>query len=254
MWKDEYIVRVYELARAGMSQAQIIQVLGCSKQTFITWKDRKPALREAFRRGVLYRKGQHAEGFSFRNYVYNQLSAAAKATWDEIMVFERTANRREKIDAIFAKRGVRMRQHLFLYAWTSSNFKFTAALRRVCISSWTFNHWKKTDPEFARLVAEIEQHKKDFFEEHLCSLVAGGDSAATIFANRTYNRDRGYGEHVDVGVTGQINHAVYPIDSLDLPLEARSQILESLRRKRIESRTVESEHEEKENALSKTDT
>lgn len=238
VWKDEHIIRVYELARAGMSQTQIIQVLGISRQTFITWKNKRPALREALRRGLLWHKGPKSEGFSFRTYVYNQLSPLAQATWNEIMAFENTTNRKRKIEAIFAKRGVRMRQQLFVYAWTSTNFKFSKALWRVGISSWTFAHWKKTDPDFARLVAEIDQRKKDFFEEHLITLVAAGDGPATIFANRTYNRDRGYGEHVDVGVQGQIDHAVYPVDSLDLPLDARRQLLESLRRKRIKSEVV----------------
>ena len=144
------------------------------------------------------------------------------------------------MEAILSERGVRVRQQLFVYAFVSSNFSISAALRRVNISRSAFELWKK-DPEFLRLFEELGEMKGDFFEEHLCMLIAGGDTASTIFANRTYNKKRGYSEKIDVdlNVSGSVQHNIVNIDSLGLPLKERKQLLSKVRKaKQIESKVV----------------
>ena len=72
-------------------------------------------------------------------------------------------------------------------------------------------------------------------------LIAGGDTSSTIFANRTYNRKRGYNEKVDVdlNISGSVQHHIVSIDSLDLPLKERKRLLHKIRKvKQIESKAV----------------
>ena len=128
--------------------------------------------------------------------------------------------------------GKRARQHLFLYALTASNFNASEACRKVNISRKTFENWVTTEPEFGQLIDEMHWHKKNFFESALVGLIRSGDSSATIFANRTLNRDRGYNEKFELEVKGQVNHAhahIVQIDDLNLPIKVRRLILEAMR-------------------------
>jgi hypothetical protein len=89
----------------------------------------------------------------------------------------------------------------------------------------------ETDPEFAELVDEIHLHKKDFFESKLVELVQSGDSSATIFANKTMNRDRGYGDKTTIEHTGTVvvEQRVVQIGDLALPVDVRRAILGAVR-------------------------
>jgi hypothetical protein len=79
------------------------------------------------------------------------------------------------------------------------------------------------------LLVEVEQIKKDFFEEGLLKLVKAGDSSATIFGNRTLNRDRGYGEVTETRVSGVVGVASLPLDKLNLPVDVLRVVLNAVR-------------------------
>jgi hypothetical protein len=233
IWNPEKVFDVYELAKSGMTASKIAGAIGVTLITFRKWEKKKPLLREAIRRGRKVYKNNCNGGPSFRDYIYKRLPLKLKKLWKEIHKLENVKGGLERINAILEKRGVRVRQHLFIYAWTYSNFSISSALRRVCISRSTFDNWRINDPGFAELVEEIEWHKKNFFEDSLCALIKGGDTAATIFANKTKNRDRGYGEvkksAIDLNITGEVKHTFVPIENLKLSLSTRKEILECLK-------------------------
>ena len=228
-WKDEFIFRAYELLKTGMTERNVAKALGISVETFWSWMKKKPLFALAVKEGRRLCNTKEGSRCSFKNYVVGRLPPELKPLWDKIMQFEDADNGTEKLDALLADQGVRVRQMLFMYAWWSSNFSVSKAMRKVGLARSTFELWKK-DPYFLDLIREMQEIKKDFFDEHLCMLVAGGDTAATIFANKTFNRDR-YPEKatVDVNVRGTIQHNVVRIDDLQLPLEVRKKILVAIR-------------------------
>ena len=240
VWKDAFVLRVYELAKSGMVERKIARVLGISFGTFVLWERKKPIFKMAVREGRRTHRKKDGSTFSFRDYINGRLSEDVREIWHKINRCDTLKNGTERLEAILSERGVRIRQQLFVHAFISSNFSISAALRRVNISRSAFELWKK-DPEFLQLFEELGEMKGDFFEEHLCMLIAGGDTASTIFANRTYNRKRGYNEKVDVdmNVSGEIQHNIVNIDALGLPLKERKRLLSKVRKaKQIESKVI----------------
>lgn len=121
-----------------------------------------------------------------------------------------------------------VRQKLFLQALIDNCFNINAARRMINLSSSQLSIWKK-DPEFLKMINELTLYKKNFFESKLIKLVEQGDSAATIFANKTYNRDLGYGDRVDVKHTHEHKHVT--IDKLNISLKAKKELLAAIQKK-----------------------
>lgn len=227
-WDESYYVKCYELARTGLTETGMAEALGITPVTLADWKTKHPALRDAIERGNHYRKGRTATP-TFAEYVYQRLPEELQLLWEQVMALDRLPAGTRKLEALFAEHGKTARQHLFLYALTSCNFNASEALRRVGISSQMLHNWITNDPSFAELWEEINWHKKNFFEGALMDLVAARDTAATIFVNRTQNRDRGYNEKVDVHHSGQVGTGVVDVDSLGLDAETRKRLLAALR-------------------------
>lgn len=249
-WKNDFIFDAYELSKKGMSEAQIAKALGVSLQTFRNWETQSPKskqLRNVFGAGIrkgrsLAKRKRDGSSFSLQNFIAGRLPEELREYWYKINRCDSLKNGTERIEAILADGGVRVRQGLFFHAWMMSNYSFSAALRKVNISRSTFELWKK-DPLFLQLLEHCAEIKGDFFEEYLVMGVAGGDSYLTKFANETYNRKRGYGKSVEIDVKGSINinHNIISIDSLPLTLKEKKWLLEKIRRantKQIESKTV----------------
>jgi hypothetical protein len=107
----------------------------------------------------------------------------------------------------------------------------------VNVSKRTIDGWLRSDPEFPELMAEVEFHKKNFFESGLVGQVEEGNVQSIIFANRTYNRDRGYGEVRGVEHSGTVNHLhahahlVLDPEQLGLDLDTTIKVLKALEEK-----------------------
>jgi hypothetical protein len=166
---------------------------------------------------------------TFSGYVYKQLSKEARVVWERCQFFSNCEGGYEKVERILRGQNKRIRQELFLHALISSNFDISEAMSMVALDRGTFEDWKNSDFEFRQLVAEIQVHKKNFFEHALVDLIEQRNPAAVIFANRTVNADRGYGEKVEMNHTGSVG---IDIDQLDLDIDTKRKILEAMRRKR----------------------
>jgi hypothetical protein len=239
LWKDEHVLTTYELARGGCNQEQIIKAIGVSKPTFISWKKKHPQLRDALRRGCVGKRGKQVSDFTFRDLVEQRLPKDLRRVWNKIRRFEREKCGIGKIEALLENKGKTVRQYLFVHALMISNFNATQARQKVNISVKVYKSWLK-DPEFAALVDEVEECKKDFFEDYLIRLVKSMDSAAIRMVNQTYNADRGYGEKVkaEIETTHKVQHNV-EINVLSLSVEEKRMLLDKIRQvKRVESRVV----------------
>jgi len=231
VWKDDFILEVYHLAKSGLKESQIAKVMGVSLPTFRAWEIKKKAFKTSLQKGRKAYRNRKNKTANFADYVYKRLPKELRRVWNRINKLDKKKGGLEMVEAILGKAGKKIRQQLFLHAWISGNFSISQALRKVNISRTTLERWKTEDTGFAELVAQIPWYRKNFFEDALSGLVAGGDASAIIFVNKTYNRDRGYSEKVeiDMNLKGELDHNVMSVDMMKLPLTTRKEILKSLR-------------------------
>jgi hypothetical protein len=245
-WSDEFYVRAYQLARQGLADTQIMAALvptgakpgnanGSAKAAWRRWLQEKPALRQALAEGraVLDPEGSAWDGL--KDHVYHSLTEDARAVWEEIAGLEDLATKKSAL-RLFERQGRRLKQQLFLYALFECDFSRTTACRRLHLSQRTVDDWC-AEPGFRQLLKGLQECKKDFCESALFRLVKGGDTAAVLFANRTLNRDRGYGDRLDVKVSGKVDHKL-TLEQLNLPLEVRKQLLEAMRQRKEQPQEV----------------
>lgn len=235
------ILKIYDAAKQGFSDSDIARIIGISQTVFSRWLKKYKSVRIAYTEGKeiggIGRKG------GFKDYVYKNLSPECKKLWNRINQVDGRDGGKKKAILLLRNKPKRLRQNLFLYALTASNFNISSALKKLNIPASTYREWCQ-EPEFAQLIEEMEWHKKNFFEEALFKLVKKGNPNAVLFVNKTKNRDRGYGDKtmVDINVNGNINHQIVKIDTLNLPVEVKREILDAIRNtKMIESREISSD-------------
>lgn len=245
-WKDEFYVRGYQLAKEGKSDTMIAKLLGVSLALYKKWLDKNGTFNKAINDGRSIKEGAE----SFRQYVFSRLPDNLQELWNKILrnkeditdsPEEARKKQRERRGLFETVRTSRKedRQQLYLYALINSNFTRTEACKKIGISPTCIAGWETKDRQFKELVKQVEEAKKDFYESALISLVRQGESNAVIFANRTYNRDRGYSDKVEMNISGNITHSV---DELNLSLEIRKQILLAMREKEtlaLEDKSIE---------------
>jgi hypothetical protein len=232
-------IRVYQLRSQGCTQHRICKVLGINTKTWITWKE-KPEVAAALEmaRKPMAKHRAPQEFATFRDYVYDKLPEELKDLWDEIDACQDAKDCTARVNALLSGTGKRVRQHLFMHALVQKNFNSTEAMSMLGLHPNLIDRWKATDPKFKRLIEQIHHYKKDFFESALIKLVKGGDTAATIFANKTYNADRGYSDKLRVEhkikgkVKVQVEMTVVPVESLQLTKEQKRAALEKIREER----------------------
>lgn len=253
-WKDSNYVTAYCLAKDGASDGAIAKALGVTTVTFNKWLSENEALAKAVCEG----RSASETKQGIYDYIYDRLPRRVQDLWDRIEGVDKmsTSDPVEKLDKRRRRRALDRevelvqttdKQRLFVYAYVACNFNKSEACRKTGIALPTVLKWS-TDPQFKQFLDQVKEAKKDFFEDALVSLVKSGDSAATIFVNKTINRDRGYNDRVAIDV----NHKVeYSIEELGLSVEQKRALLEKMREaevKRLEdnSNTIDAEFEVKE--------
>lgn len=245
LWKDHYAIDAFEGAMSGKTNAELATLFGVEYGTFVSWSSAashatKPLLIYALAKGrELHRKNERDSNQPPGNihrqtldYIYQHLPDDLKPLWEEIEYWSDHANGYQKLTILLNDKPTRIRQHLFVHAMVATNFDASAACKMVCLSKAHIDKWKEEDPNFPRLLEEIEWHKKNFFEKALIDMVQMRDSRAVVHVNKTLNSDRGYGEKSEVTHKGQVNHSHnwIPIDQLELDLETRTKVLAAMRK------------------------
>lgn len=221
LWNDSFYVKAYKAARVSNDLTKIARILGVSGETLASWRKKKPDLEAAIQEGWADR----SEVFS--EYVYKRLSPKLRDLWDQIHTISKTKSGIARVEALLENQGKTTRQRLFLHALACFNFNPTKAGHVLGVSEKLLSLWKK-DPEFGKLIKEMDWHRGNFFEEALFKLVKKGDTAAVLFANRTYNKDRGYSEKISIEGEITHKHEMFNLDKIDLPLEVKVQVLEAI--------------------------
>ena len=217
-------IDAYILAKSGLSDPKLALALGCHESVFKEWKKRYVPLQYALEQA----RGKDGSGETFSDYVYKRLTPELQRLWDEIEWWSENPSGFEAMEQALTKESVKVRQSLFMHAMVVCNFSASEACRKVGLSKSTVDFWLKEDPDFPRLIEEIQWHKKNFFEQGLVKLVNEGNPLAIIFANRTLNRDRGYSEKLLVEHSGTVTHLLIPLQRLNLPMEVLLQIEEAM--------------------------
>lgn len=229
-YKDTMPVKAYQFILDGFSLENCAKTMGISGTTFFKWMEKHPALKDAVDRAQAHKRGEGRN--TFQDYVFGRLSPRARRTWNKIHKFE-LCRKENQIRALLAKRGKHIRQELFFHSLICSNFNVTAACRKVCLSPNQYRNWITSDPDFARLVSELNFLKSNFFESHLIKLVKDGDSAATIFASRTFNRHLGYNDKhdIDIQITQKTSNPL--MEAIEaMPVEERIPLLAAIKKQR----------------------
>lgn len=211
-WKPVFLVEIYKLAKLGMAKGDIANTLKISRTLLFYWEKNRPEVKLVF---AMVAK-ELSDGETFQDWIYNQLSPELKELWDNIKLWEKEPSGVVKIELMLQDQGKLVRQQLFLHALCVSNFSVNFAMRRVNISKRTLDEWMSRDIDFSELISQIEWYKGNFFENSLIRLVKQGHPAAILFANRTFNRERGYApkSEVEVNVNGNILHGVLDLSVL----------------------------------------
>ncbi len=235
-WTDTLYVEIYDLVKQGLTKKAIAEVIGISVQTLNKWITERPALKAAIKKA---RKSDEslAQSDNFIEYIYKHLPPEVQEVWDELEQFDNEENSIRRTELLL-RQPTKIRQHLFVHALVVGRFNPSEACRRVGVSKSVYEGWITTDPNFSRLVDEIQWHKKNFFESALIGLVAQGDTGAVVFANKTINRDRGYDQKQEININARILHGTVDVEALNLPIEVQRQLLvaarEQLHPKQIE--------------------
>lgn len=242
-WDDRIPVRIFRLAADGLGDKQIAESLGVDAETFARWARQKRAVKEALKEA---RRDKARGSKAIMEMMSGRMPRKARDLWDRMVRLEKAMQPRDKgsnarmtrrerfeeeraLQDIVDKGGRVLKQHLFLAALVSSRFMVTEACRRIGISHAEYNAWTK-DSEFKEVLSTLHQCKKDFLESALMDLVAERNPAAVVFANKTMNRDRGYGTKPEE-TTVHVKHE-HSLRIDDLPIEARKAILEAMRAKK----------------------
>jgi len=234
LFKTKYLIDIYSLARDGANDKIIAKALGVTPSCFCGWKKSRPGVQYAIKKA--YRDRKNNDKMDWKTYIRGRLPSHLQALWDEITEFERDTSGYGKIEKLLSKKSRRIRQELLVYAILVTGFSLTKALRKVAIKRVTFYKWIESDPEFVELLNEVNEMKKDFFEEGLLRLVKAGDSPAIIFGNRTLNRDRGYGEILETRSSLNVSVTSIPIGKLNLSPDILRTILDAVKSQDIDTR------------------
>jgi len=232
-FKEEMVFKIYELAKNGVCNQDIAETIGVCRHTFNTWCSKKKIVRQAVKRGrAIFKSGKKGGTRTFTEYVHGKLPAHLNKIWNRLNQQDMAATGVEKMEALLSNEGRTARQSLFIHALISSNFRVTTALARSDVSYNMLEHWKEEDPDFPKLVDFLNTLRGNFFEDALCDAVADGDTAATIFANRTFNRERGYNDKlIDIKKTvHQLNEHVVKVADLGLSVDEKRALLAEVRK------------------------
>ncbi len=90
------------------------------------------------------------------------------------------------------KKGIRIKQELFLQHYLNCMFNISEAARKTGISREIVYYWKKNDPDFYERFQEATESLKDFVENALFRKIIEGDITAIIFGCKSLCGDRGY--------------------------------------------------------------
>jgi hypothetical protein len=251
-FNNTHYVKLYRLmCEQGMSLEKAAKCLGLSapalNRQLLDDEALQDVLAHASQKKALTKTG--GDSNYFNKWVVGHLHTQhAQQAWEEICVaWEETRKNRKSLGRRYSPTGQLVaivdplsdadKKALFLHALYDTGYDISAALRMTHIPRYVMQSWM-ADPKFVSIVEELRNSRQDEVEGALMQLVREGDRGAVIFASKTINRGRGYGDKVQVEHSRGIQLG---LEDLDLPIEVLEQIEQAIERKRLQSEAIDTE-------------
>jgi hypothetical protein len=84
----------------------------------------------------------------------------------------------------------------------------TTACKTVGIDRKTHYNWMNDDPEYKKMVDDLQDITLDFAESQLHKQIKQGNTTATIFLLKTKGKKRGYIERSEVKIDGEVESKI----------------------------------------------
>jgi hypothetical protein len=94
----------------------------------------------------------------------------------------------------------------FLIALKEKAGNISKACEAVNVGRRTYYDWMENDPEFAKVVEDINESIIDWSEDALKLRIQAGDTTAVIFHLKTKGKKRGYIEKQQFEHSGNVDH------------------------------------------------
>lgn len=242
-WKT--VSDIYDLiSMEDMSVGEAAERVGYNKEEFKCLIKLIPGLSDVINRAVIRREevrvlrkamavaeinNKNKDISQLDDLILGRLPPELRSIWKKLVNKEPLT---KEMEMMLASKGEIHRMRLLAYALIKCDFNATKACKLAGVPYRKFMVWSTTNLDFIRLMEEVRECKKDLAEESLIKLVKKGDRNAVIFVNKTLNKDRGYGQTVEVNSQVTHNYNMINIEELDLPVEIKIAILNAIRNKK----------------------
>jgi len=222
----EFLLVMYDCLLRGMGLSALAATLEVPQDSLVRWRKTREDVMTVHRLAAERKKTLDDVG----EYMLGKLSKPARKIWKQVE-FYLESNDNKVPSVVRQELATHVRQELFLHAMMLSNWNMSKSCRLAGVTREQALKWNE-EIGFKKALKELQEAKKDFFEDALMGLVRDGYPGAIVFANRTQNADRGYTEKVEVKHSGMIHHSALNLDELELSFETRREILNAVRKKR----------------------
>ena len=220
-WDD--MLLIHSFLAGWRNQSRPYRFLGMSKDNWDRYIEEGKPLDKALALGKKMAENvevvdpaNHDLDLNHRDYVYGRLPPQLQKYWDKL---EKIGSGTDAdIDRFIGDHGEGFRKAVFIKV-AAEAFDVSAGMQRAGISGVVLKKWLRDDRNFRGIYDEVLFHKGNMIEKALMERIESGDTQAIIFASKTLNKDRGYGEvsRVEHSHTHEVNHTT--INLMDLPLE-----------------------------------
>lgn len=229
-WSNKLYVKLYQAALESTEDKTVAATCGISYSMLNYHKKNKSTVRWLLKEA---RKKRGKTGVdNVLDFVYDRLSNEHKVIYDEICQLGKKGvkNGYEQARKLMENKGEAAQKQMFLYSLIHCNFNQSKARKRCCVTLKQVQKWMN-EPEFADFLEEVNQGFKDFLQGALVQAVQDGDTQAIIFANKTKNRDRGFGDVSKLEIEGNVNHRVkMDLDLSELSVGAQREVFALLKK------------------------
>lgn len=235
-YNEDVIWKCYKFARHGHSDSKIATNIGVDKQTLFNWIKKYKVLNRAIQAGRKDHGPQSDE--SLESFVYKKLPPDAQDYFDILQ--DEVTNWNEELGEMTTE----VKQMLYFNLWYENDFNESEALRKLGLSVKVVHEWRRDNPWFASIYNNMLVVRKDFVEQATMRLIKQGDPIVTMRVNAALNKDRGYGDKLEI--EGNMQHTVthgIDVTGLDLPADVMERILEAVRIKEAEAIDVNTDEE-----------
>lgn len=177
----KFMLNFYDTClREGTSPTHLGTIYGKSKTQINRWIDNYKPLRVAYEMA----KGKREKAAVNTENAKETLSEEAYELWESVQSGAPSKNQLVYMGSALSGRPTKLRQQLFLMAMLSTNYRVAESCRITGVSRQEVQQWKKADPEFIQMFAELTHQQVEDVRGALHDLVKEKNVQAVIYADK----------------------------------------------------------------------